>query len=331
MAMLEVRDLGVYYRLKRGYVRAVDGITFKLERGDTLGLVGESGCGKTSAAFALMRLLPRNGEVVRGQIVFEGKDLLSLSQAEMRKFRWAKIAMVFQAAMNALNPVFKVGDQLMEALLLHEKVSKAEARERVVRYCELVGLPPDRLEGYPFQFSGGMRQRAVIAMSLICRPALIIADEPTTALDVVVQDQILRKIEELQSELKFAMLVISHDLSVVAETCHRIAVMYGGQIFEQGDTAQVFAAPRNPYTLALLRSFPSVRGPLSRLEALPGNPPDLINPPPGCRFAPRCRYRREICTTTEPPTTEVGPGHYSRCHFALVPSLFTESAGEAAQ
>ncbi|MBI3977680.1 MAG: ABC transporter ATP-binding protein [Chloroflexi bacterium] len=331
MAMLDVQDLKMYYRLRRGAVQAVDGVSFTLDQGDTLGLVGESGCGKTSAALALLRLLPRNAEAMGGRILFEGRDVLRLPEMEMRKVRWARIAMIFQAAMNALNPVQKVGDQLAEAVLLHKQMPRAAARDQVARYFEVVGLPASRMDNYPFEFSGGMRQRAIIAMSLICQPALIIADEPTTALDVVVQDQILRQIEELQKEIGFGMLVISHDLSVIAETCRRVAVMYGGQIVEYGDTAPIFTAPRHPYTIALLRSFPSLRGPLTRLEALQGNPPDLIDPPSGCRFHPRCRFSQHVCAATAPPYVETAPGHFARCHFAGDSSPFAASTPSAAR
>ena len=316
MAVLDVHDLQMSYRLRHGAVRAVDGVSFRLDRGVTLGLVGESGSGKTSVAYCLLRLLPRNAHVRGGEILLDGTDLLALPEQQMREYRWNRVSMIFQGAMNAFNPVFRVGDQIVEAIRLHKRASHAQARARVDELFELVGLPSARVDDYPHEFSGGMKQRAMIAMALACDPDVVVADEPTTALDVVVQDQILEKIQELQRRLNLAMLVISHDMAMVAETCDRVAVMYAGQIVETGDTKVVFADPRHPYTIGLVRSFPNLRGPLRHLESMPGDPPSLMSPPPACRFAPRCPIAQPICHAEAPALADVVPGHASRCHFA---------------
>jgi len=306
----------MYYSLRSGQVRAVDGVSFEIDQGQTLGLVGESGCGKTSIALAIINLLPPNGQIVGGEVFFKGVDLTKLSKRDILKYRWNRISMIFQSAMNALNPVFKIGEQLMEVLVVHKDMSEKEAWKKVEESFNLVGLSSDLLTQYPHQLSGGMRQRAIIAMSLLCNPELIIADEPTTALDVVLQNQILQKIQELQKQLNFAMIVISHDISVIAETCKEIGIMYGGQIIEYADSLSLFQDPRHPYTKALLSSFPSTRGELKRLTSLPGEPPDLISPPPGCRFEPRCPLRQDICKKKVSKPISIKNGHYSLCHFA---------------
>jgi oligopeptide/dipeptide ABC transporter ATP-binding protein len=316
MALLEIKNLKIHYRTKSGVAEAVDNVTFSVESGGTLGLVGESGCGKTTIAKAIMRLLPRNGMIAGGEIVFQGRNLVDLSMDDVRSYRWEEIAMISQSAMNALNPVARVGNQLIEAMQAHRPVSREEASQRMAEVFELVGLSIERARDYPHQFSGGMKQRAVIAMALLLDPELIIADEPTTALDVLVQDQIIVKIKELLSKLSNAMILITHDIAVVAETCERMVVMYAGKIMEHADTDDIFYNPYNPYTLGLQNAFPSVKGERKKLISIPGYPPLLINPPAGCRFAQRCPFVLPICREQEPMLDEVGPGHFSACHRA---------------
>ncbi|MBI4416323.1 MAG: ABC transporter ATP-binding protein [Euryarchaeota archaeon] len=414
--LLRVQDLKVYFRILKGTVHAVDNVSFDLDRGQTMGLVGESGCGKTTAAFAITRLLPPNGRVVGGQIGFDGQiivradlptevdevlrrpdwftqlqPILRREEAEFAAFqagggqvleaqeqmedefafyteitgllagrgsvpddeilenlqkvttqhlrglgagrrrrrrereieqriaaiRWSKVSMIFQSAMNAFNPVYRVGDQIMEALLTHyPDMTKEEARQRVLELFDLVGIDRSRVDGYPHEFSGGMRQRSMIAMALACNPQLLIADEPTTALDVIMQDRILAEIRDLQRELNIAMMIITHDISVVAEVGEKIGVMYAGKIFEYGSIGEIFEKPANPYTIGLLSAFPSIKGPRRRLRSIPGSPPDLSNPPSGCRFHPRCQFAQEVCKYVEPPMVQVAPDHWSLCHFA---------------
>lgn len=414
MVMLEVNNLKTYFRILKGTVYAVDGVTFHLDRGETMGLVGESGCGKTTTAFAITRLLPSNGRIVGGEILFDGAligradfptelseilkeplwleetralverkmtrlasteedtsavmesrmlleqeracveevnavlndpdlspedmkiELEDLVDDELNSFlakrrrrriereieekmtdiRWDKISMIFQGAMNAFNPVYKVGDQIVEALLQHEDMTKDEAKERVLELFDLVGLDRSRVTGYPHEFSGGMRQRAIIAMSLACNPSLIIADEPTTALDVIMQDRILAEIRDLQHELHIAMMIITHDISVVAEVSETIGIMYAGKLFEFGDIVSIFERSANPYTIGLKAAFPSIKGERKKLASIPGSPPDLSEPPHGCRFHPRCKFAQEICRREEPSTIEVAENHWSLCHFA---------------
>jgi len=406
----------VYFRIQKGTVHAVDDVTFDLNRGQTMGLVGESGCGKTTTAFAVTKLLPPNGRIVGGQVVFDGQVLVrsdlptevdellrhpdwmarvqevlkreeqelaayqagggkiletaeemevefefyteinglllqrgttsdeelrmqfqkaaaqhlrgfSASRRRRRKekeieraiaaVRWSKVAMIFQSAMNAFNPVYRVGDQIMEGLLTHyPDMTKEEGRERVLALFDLVGIDRSRVDGYPHEFSGGMRQRSMIAMALACNPQLLIADEPTTALDVIMQDRILAEIRDLQRELNIAMMIITHDISVVAEVAEKIGIMYAGKLFEQGGVREVFEKSANPYTIGLLSAFPSIKGPRRRLRSIPGSPPDLKNPPSGCRFHPRCQFAQEVCKYVEPPLVQVAPDHWSLCHFA---------------
>jgi peptide/nickel transport system ATP-binding protein len=306
-ALLDVSHLKMHFQLPSGWVRAVDDISFSLGRGETIGLVGESGCGKTSAALSVMNLLPDNGHIRDGQVVFDGQDISHFTDEQMRRIRWRRIAIIFQGAMNALNPVYRVGDQLMDALMLHDRaITRKQARQRVADLFSQVGIEPSRMDHYPHEYSGGMKQRAMIAMALLCNPDLIICDEPTTALDVVIQDQIIEKLKELQKEHQQGMIIISHDISVIAETCDKIAVMYGGKIIEYGRTADVFQRPSHPYTVGLLRSFPSIRGEIRALVTIPGDPPDLITPPPGCRFADRCPVALDVCRqNAEPPAREI--------------------------
>ena len=414
--LLKLDHLKVYFKILKGTVYAVDDVTFNLDRGQTMGLVGESGCGKTTTAFAITRLLPPNGRVVGGGITFDGQvivradlptevnevlakpDWLSrmdtvlareerefaayqagggqvleaeemiedeyaftteikgllesrgaqpdealreqmkkVTREHLRGFgagrrrrrrereieerisaiRWSKVAMIFQSAMNAFNPVYRVGDQIMEALLTHyPDMTKDEARGRVLGLFDLVGIDRSRVDGYPHEFSGGMRQRSMIAMALACNPQLLIADEPTTALDVIMQDRILAEIRDLQRELNISMMIITHDISVVAEVGEKIGVMYAGKMFEYGNIKEVFERPANPYTIGLLSAFPSIKGPRRKLRSIPGSPPDLANPPSGCRFHPRCQFAQEVCKYVEPPMVEVAPAHFSQCHFA---------------
>ncbi len=313
-AVLELKDLKMYYTTKAGLVKAADGISFRLEQGETMGLVGESGCGKTSVSMSVMRLLAENAKIVGGQILFKGKDIVTLSEEEMNKVRWAGIAMIFQAAMNSLNPVYKVGDQIVEAILAHEPdVTFEEARERVAELYKLVGLDPKRMDNYPHEYSGGMKQRAVIAMSLACNPDLIIADEPTTALDVIVQDMILKELSKIQKKLNMSMIYISHDIAVIAEVAEKIAIMYAGKIVELSDAVTVFKNPAHPYTIGLMSSFPSIHGEKKKLVTIPGEPPNLLNAPDHCRFAPRCPYATDECWHKMPPYEELAPNHYVAC------------------
>lgn len=315
MALLEVENLSIGYGTKKGYLKAVEGVSFHLEEGKSLGFVGESGCGKTTIGMALMGLLPPNGAVTKGQILFEGEDLIKLSDSEMRRIRWRRLAMIFQAAMNALNPVHRVDDQIAEAILAHDiSLDKAGAKKQVEGLFQLVGIPENRMRDYPHQYSGGMKQRAIIAMALACRPKLIIADEPTTALDVIVQDQILKETRNLQREFNISIIFISHDISIVADVCHDIGIMYAGQLVEYGPREEVFQSPCHPYTRALLSSYPTLTGKKSQLTPIPGETPNLINPPAGCRFCDRCPGAKTSCKTEIPAWEEVGPRHRALCH-----------------
>jgi len=316
MALLEVENLTTHYRILRGWVRAVENVSFKVEQGEALGIAGESGSGKSTIALSLLRILPAGGHIRKGKIVFNGKDLVPLSEPEMRKFRWKGISIVFQGAMNAMNPVYKVGDQIGEAIKLHEEgVSSSDVKERVAKLLETVGIEPSRGNNYPHEFSGGMRQRALIAMALAANPALMIGDEPGTALDVIVQAQTLRLLRDLKDRLGLSMIMISHDLSIIAETCEKVAIMYAGKIVEYGDAVSVFKNPLHPYTQGLIKAFPSIKGERVRLSSIPGQPPDLLNPPPACRFNPRCPYVMDICKREEPLLKENEKGHLVACHL----------------
>jgi peptide/nickel transport system ATP-binding protein len=293
-------------------------VSFHLEKGRSLGVVGESGCGKTTVMMALLRLLPEEGRIVSGQMLFDGRDLLQHSEAEMRQVRWREISMVFQGAMNALNPVRTVESQIMESLRLHAIVHDLRAaRERAGELLEMVGIPAQRGRQYPHQYSGGMRQRAVIAMALACTPSIIIADEPTTALDVMIQAQILELLERLQEGLALSLIMVTHDLGMVAETCEDVLVMYGGMVAEYATSDAIFNDPQHPYTQRLLEAFPDVEEPGSTLASIPGTPPRLDDLPPGCRFEPRCecQWREAICAQKTPPLVEIGPGHCVACHW----------------
>jgi len=317
MSLLQVENLKMYYEVLRGHVKAVDGVTFSMEKGDSIGLAGESGCGKTSAALAILRLLPLNGKIVDGKIMFNGEDLVPMSDDEIRKeIRWKKISVIFQGAMNALHPTKKIGVQIAEAILLHEDVNKKEAKERTGKLLDLVGIGASKRDRYPHELSGGMKQRTVTAMALACNPDLIIADEPTTALDVIIEAQVLKVIKELQQKLSLSMILISHDLSMIAETCNRVAIMYAGKIAEYGDIVSVFKDSAHPYTQKLLAAFPSILGRKTELASIHGFPPDLLSPPSGCRFHPRCEFAMEICKKKEPEMLALGgKGHYAACHL----------------
>ncbi len=316
--LLKIRNLHTYFFTDEGVAKAVDGVDLELEEKGTLGLVGESGCGKSVTALSIMRLIPEPpGKIVKGEVVFGGTNLLSLSEGEMRKVRGRSISMIFQEPMTSLNPVFQIGDQISEVLRLHEGMSKREAWNRSIDMLRLVGIPsPERrVAEYPHQLSGGMRQRAMIAMALACRPKLMIADEPTTALDVTIQAQILELINRLQKETGMAVILITHNLGVIAETAQKVAVMYAGRIVEYAPVRSLFLTPRHPYTQGLLKSIPRLdegHGRKRRLEAIPGLVPSLLDLPPGCKFSNRCKYLMEKCQE-EPELKEMDPGHFVRC------------------
>ena len=317
MALLKVENLKMYYKTLRGHVKAVDDVTFNVSKKEALGLAGESGCGKTSTALAILKLLPWNGKIVSGSIKLEGVDLVKMSDKKLRKeIRWKKISMIFQGAMNALHPIYTIGAQITEAILTHENVSKSEALERASELLELVGIEAEKINRYPHELSGGMKQRVVTAMALACNPLLVIADEPTTALDVIVQAQVLKVMKQLQKKLDLSWILITHDLSLIAETCHKTAIMYAGKIVEYGDVVTIFKAPLHPYTKKLIKAFPSIVGPRRELSSISGSPPDLLSPPPGCRFHPRCDHAKEICKMEEPLLKEgQNNGHYTACHL----------------
>jgi len=318
MSVLEVKDLVTYYTTFRGPVKAVDGVSFDIEKGEAMGLVGESGCGKTTVALSLLKLLPSNGKIVRGEVLFKGLNIVKMDDAELRdKVRWSGMSLIFQGAMNALSPVYKVEDQITEAIKQHEpSVKKADAQQRAKRLFEMVGIEPRRISSYPHELSGGMKQRAMIAMALASNPDLVIADEPATALDVIIQAQVLKLIRSLKEKLNLAMILITHDLSIVAETCEKIAVMYAGKIAEYGDVMSVFEEPLHPYAQGLLHAFPDINAPRQAMVSLSGFPPNLLSPPNGCRFHPRCKYAMDICMKEEPLTLDVGSGlHQVACHL----------------
>ncbi len=315
--ILQVKNLKTYFYTEDGVVRAVDGVSFELYPGETLGIVGESGSGKSVTSLSIMRLLDEKGRIESGEIIFKGKDLLKLPEHEMRKIRGNEIAMIFQEPMVALNPVYTIGDQIMEAIILHQGVDEKKAREMAIDLLRRVGIPePEkRVDQYPHQLSGGMRQRAMIAMALSCRPSILIADEPTTALDVTIQAQILDLMKELQEEYGMALIMITHDMGVIAEIADRVAVMYAGHIVEYGEVHEIFKKPRHPYTYGLLSSIPRLDVEQEKLKSIPGTVPDPLNFPTGCRFHPRCEFAEERCKEEEPEMVEVLPNHYSRCFF----------------
>lgn len=314
--LLSVRDLQVEYRTKRAIVRAVDHVSFDVFPNEVLGLAGESGCGKSTIAHAVTRILKPPAYITGGSVMFNGIDLLSMDEDNLRGFRWEHLAIVFQSAMNALNPVLTIGTQIIDAIQAHMPMSKQDARARALELLKTVGIDPKRIDSYPHQLSGGMRQRAVIAIALALNPELIIMDEPTTALDVVVQKQILSEIQQLKDQFGFSIIFITHDLSLLVEISDRIAIMYAGEIVEVAPSRELFSNPKHPYTQRLMNSFPSISGPKQELSGIPGSPPDLSEPLTGCRFHPRCHLKiAGLCEEVHPALREVVPNHSAACHL----------------
>ena len=313
--ILKVRDLKTYFYMEEGVVKAVDGVSFELFPNEVLGIVGETGSGKSVTVKSIMRLIKPPGKIVGGEVLYNGTDILKLPEREMYRIRGKEISMIFQDPMSSLNPLYTIGDQLMETIIQHTGVDKRKAYMRAVEMLERVGIPEaeKRMNSYPFEFSGGMRQRVVIAIALSCNPKILIADEPTTALDVTIQAQILELMKELQKDFKMGLIFITHDLGVIAEMANRIMVMYGGKQMEMGSSDDIFYRPRHPYTKMLLRSIPRVDKKLDRLEPIPGQPPRMVNIPPVCPFLPRCPRRIGKCKETLPDMVEIEPGHFVRC------------------
>lgn len=324
MSLLDIQNLSTVFDTEDGQAKAVTDLSLSVDKGKVLGVVGESGCGKSITSLSILRLVPPPGKIVAGKILFENQDLLSLSEAQMRKIRGNHIALIPQDPMTSLNPVYTIGDQIIEAIELHQNVTRKEARQRAVEVLDRVRLPQaaSRIDDYPHQFSGGMRQRVMIAMALACTPKLLIADEPTTALDVTVQAQILDLLRSIQRDQGMSILLITHDLGVVAEMCDMVAVMYAGSVVEYAPVNQLFKAPKHPYTVGLLNSIP--RPGTQRLASIEGQPPSLIDLPSGCRFAARCPLVEERCKVAVPPLEEKTPGQFARC--VVVPSQMTAGA-----
>jgi peptide/nickel transport system ATP-binding protein len=314
-ALLDVRDLYVEYVTARGPVRAVDGVSFSIAPGEVFGLAGESGSGKSTIALAIMRLLRPPALITGGNIFFNGDDVLEMSQKRIEEFRWRDVSMVFQSAMNSLNPVMKIGDQITDVLVRHKSLARGDARERAAELLQIVGIDKARLSSYPHELSGGMRQRAVIAIALALDPPMMIMDEPTTALDVVVQKDIMQQIEGLKEKMGFSIMFITHDLSLMVEFSTRIAIMYAGEIVELAPARELFDNPLHPYTQGLMNSFPSLTGPKRKLSGIPGAPPDMVDPPSGCRFHPRCDRCLPMHTRVVPKLVEVSPDHWVACHL----------------
>ena len=315
--LLEVKDLMTHFFTEAGVVEALDGIDLTVYPKESVGVVGESGCGKTQTAYSILRILAQNGQIMNGEILYKGQDLVTLPEAEMRNIRGKEIAMIFQDPMTSLNPVIKIADQMIEVIGMHRDVSALEAREIAIDSLTAVGISEaeKRIDEYPHKFSGGMRQRILIARALALRPSLLIADEPTTALDVTIQAQVLEIIKDMKDQYDLAMMLITHNLGVVAELTDRVHIFYGGRVAEVGKTFDIFTKPMHPYTIALLESIPSLDVDKGRLATIPGSVPQLINPPQGCRFHPRCRYAKEICSKERPPLEEKVPGRFVSCHF----------------
>ncbi|SLM14426.1 Oligopeptide transport ATP-binding protein OppD [uncultured spirochete] len=314
-AILELRNLKAGYATNAGFVRAVDDVSLTLHRGEFLGIAGESGCGKSTLAYSIMRLLRDNARIESGSIIFDGTDITSLDEKAMNEYRWTRMAMVFQSAMNALNPVLSVEEQLVDAVLAHKQVTRADAKKTAMEMLELVDINAERIASYPHQLSGGMRQRVMIAMALLLKPDLLIMDEPTTALDVVVQRSILQKIEELRHIFGFSVIFITHDLSLLVEISDSLAIMYAGKICEYGPSREVYASPDHPYTKGLMNAFPTLTGPISRMGGIEGQAPSLLSPPPGCRFAPRCNVAIDACTKEVPLLQVTSPGRLCACRL----------------
>lgn len=315
--VLSVKNLKTYFYTEDGIVKAVDGVDFDVYQGETLGIVGESGCGKSVTALSILRILDEKGKIVEGQVLLDGVDLTKIEEQEMRKIRGKDIAIIFQEPMVALNPVFTIGDQIMEAIMLHQKVDEKTARNMAIELLRKVGIPePEkRIDQYPHELSGGMRQRAMIAMALSCKPKVLIADEPTTALDVTIQAQIMELMKELQREYGMAIMLITHDLGLIAENADRVVVMYAGKVVEYADVKTLFNDPKHPYTWGLLHAIPRLDIEQTRLYNIPGVVPDPLHFPSGCKFHPRCEFKEERCTREEPQLIEVGQNHTVRCFF----------------
>jgi oligopeptide/dipeptide ABC transporter ATP-binding protein len=314
--LLVVEDLRTHFKLESGWVKAVDGVSFRLNDGEALGLAGESGCGKTTTALSLVRLLPANARIRKGSsIKLYGIDLVPKTEDQLRRYRWREVSIVFQGAMSALNPVRRVGDQIAEPIEIRLGETEDRSQRRAAELLEMVGIPRKRAAAFPHELSGGMRQRAMIAMALACDPAIVIGDEPTTALDVMVQAQILQLLERLRQELGLSLILITHDLSVIAETCDRTLVMYAGRVAEEGPVRRIFSAPRHPYTAKLLGAFPSIHADRRGLDTIPGQPPDLRDPPAGCRFHPRCPAVMAVCKEVVPPEVLFPDGVRVACHL----------------
>lgn len=311
--LLSIENLTIHYSTKRGDVRAVRNISCNIKEGEIVGLLGESGCGKTTLGYSLIKLLPPNAKILSGKIIFKDEDILTLSDESLRKIRWSKISIIFQSAMNSLNPVLRVGEQIMEAILVHKNISRPEAREEVEKLYETVGLDKKFINQYPHEYSGGMRQRAIIAMALSLSPQLLIADESTTALDVLVQAQILKELKKLQKDYNLSIFFISHDILLLSEVSDRMMIMYAGKIVEIADKSTILTQPLHPYTQGLLRVYP-ILGRKKELMPIEGEPPDLINLPTGCPFHPRCKYKKEICDREEPELKN-HKEHYAACHL----------------
>ena len=315
MDILKVRDLVVDYLVREGTLRVVSGVSLDIKGGKVNALVGESGCGKTTLIDAILNTLPPNGYIRSGKVIFKDVDILRLGEEERRRIRWEKIAVVFQAAQNSLNPVMKISEQFVETVLAHRRETKEKILERAAKLLEMVHLDPAQvLNSYPHELSGGMKQRTIIAMSLLLDPELLILDEPTSALDALTQSYIIGMLREIHEAKKQSMLLVTHDLPIVAELADRVAVMYAGKIFEVGTVDEIFYEPLHPYTAGLINAIPSIYGDLSKMRPIPGNPPSLLNPPSGCRFHPRCQYAKDVCKRKEPPLVDAGGGHLVACY-----------------
>ena len=326
MSLLKIEDLVIHFKSESGDVHAVNGVSLSVDAGKTLGLVGETGAGKTTTALGILRLVPEPGEVLGGTITYKDKDIMAMSEKEVQDIRGNEISMIFQDPMTALNPVMTVGDQVAEVILRHQNCTKVEAQQRMIDILGKVGIGPDRAGDYPHQFSGGMKQRVVIAIALACNPKLLLADEPTTALDVTIQAQVMHMINDLKKEFNTAMILITHDLGIVAESCDTVAIMYAGEIVEYGSLEDIFDHTSHPYTVGLFNSIPSLDKDTRRLQPIQGLMPDPANLPDGCKFHPRCPYATEACATEHPGMTELAPGHLCRC-LRCGESILSEEGG----